>query len=107
MRSYFRGADKYHTILIHEMLCVPVNIEYIRAKNRAAHNIKSHQLEQHSTTTLVGGTFHDTVFNIVEEAITSHISEKKKIDTVNKTDKSNKSNKTLDTPKSNKTDKVK
>ena len=44
------------------MLCVPVNRDYIRAKNRAAHNIKSHQLEQHLETTLFGGTFHDTFF---------------------------------------------
>ena len=41
------------------MLRVPVNRDYIRAKNRAAHNIKSHQLEQHFATTLVGVTFHD------------------------------------------------
>ena len=33
--------------------------------------------------------------------------QKKKIDTVNKTEKSQASNKTVDTPKSNKTDKVK
>ena len=43
----------------------------------------------------------------MKEAITHHISEKKKIDTVNKTDKSQASNKTVDIPKSNKTDKVK
>ena len=49
--------------LINEMLRMPVNRDYIRAKNRAAHNIKSNQLEQHFTNNLVGGTFHDTVFN--------------------------------------------
>ena len=45
--------------------------------------------------------------NVVKEAITPPISEKKKIDTVNKTEKSQASNKTVDTPKSNKTDTVK
>ena len=45
--------------------------------------------------------------NVVEEAITSPISEKKKIDTVNKIDKSQASNETVDTPKTNKTDTVK
>ena len=45
--------------------------------------------------------------NVVEEAITYPISEKKKIDTVNKTDKSQESNKIVDTTKSNKTDTVK
>ena len=40
-----------------------VNRDYIRAKNRAAHNINSHQLEQLFATTRVGGTFHDAVFN--------------------------------------------
>ena len=38
------------------------------------------------------------------KAITSPISEKKNIDTVNKTEKSQASNKTVDTSKSNKTD---
>ena len=45
--------------------------------------------------------------NVVEEPITPPISEKKKIDTVNKTEKSQASNKTLDKPKSNKNDTVK
>ena len=45
------------------MLRVPVNRDYIRSNNRAAHNIKAHQLEQHFATNLFGGTFHDTVFN--------------------------------------------
>ena len=40
--------------------------------------------------------------NVVEEAITPHISTKKKMDTVKKTDKSQASNKTVDTPKINK-----
>ena len=43
--------------------------------------------------------------NVVKESITPPISGKK-IDTVNRTDRSNASNKTVDTPKSNKTDKV-
>ena len=37
--------------------------------------------------------------NVVEESITSPITPKKKIETVNKTDKSKSSNKTVDTPK--------
>ena len=45
--------------------------------------------------------------NVVKEAITPPISEKKKIDTVNKTEKPQAPNKKVDTPKSNKTDKVK
>ena len=45
--------------------------------------------------------------NVVKEAITHPISEKKKIDTVNKTEKSQESNKKVDTPIINKTDKVK
>ena len=57
------GAHPNTIRLINEMLCVPVNRDYIRDKNIAAHNIKSHQLEQHFANTLVGGTFHDTVFN--------------------------------------------
>ena len=57
------GAQPNTIRLINEMLCMPVNRDYVRAKNRAAHNIKSHWLEQHFTTTLVGGTFHDTFFN--------------------------------------------
>ena len=40
-----------------------VNRDYIRAKNRAAYNFNSHQLEQLFATTQVGGKFHDTVFN--------------------------------------------
>ena len=40
----------------------------------------------------------------MEESITPPISEKKKIDTVNKTEKSQASNKTVNTPKSNKID---
>ena len=43
----------------------------------------------------------------MEEAITTPISEKNKIDTVNKTDKSQASNKTVDTPKIKKIDTVK
>ena len=45
--------------------------------------------------------------NVVKESINPPISSKKKIDTVKKTDKSQVSNKTVDTPRSNKTDKVK
>ena len=45
--------------------------------------------------------------NVAKESITTPISGKKKIDTVNKTEKSQASNKTVDTPKSNKTDTVK
>ena len=41
-----------------------VNRDYIRDKNRGDHNFNSHQLEQLFSTTQVGGTFHDTVFNI-------------------------------------------
>ena len=44
---------------------------------------------------------------MVEEDITPLISEKNNIDTVKKTEKKQASNKTIDTPKSNKTDKVK
>ena len=44
---------------------------------------------------------------MVEEAITPTISEKNKIDTVNKTEKSQASNEAEDAPKSNKNDKVK
>ena len=43
----------------------------------------------------------------MKESITPPISEKKKIDTVNKTEKSQASNKKVGTSKSNKTDKVK
>ena len=57
------GAQPNTIHLINEMVYMPVNRDWIRAKNRAAHNIKSHQLEQHFTTNLVRGTFHDTVFN--------------------------------------------
>ena len=42
--------------------------------------------------------------NFVEEAITTPISGKKKLYTVNKTDKSQASNKTVDIPKTNKSD---
>ena len=45
--------------------------------------------------------------NVVKESITHPISVKKKIDTVNKTEKSQTSNKTVDTPRSNKSEKVK
>ena len=45
--------------------------------------------------------------NLVKEAITPPISEKKNIDTINKTEESQAPNKTADTPKSNKTEKVK
>ena len=45
--------------------------------------------------------------NVVEEAITPHISAKKKIDTVNRTDKSQASNKKKETTESNKADPVK
>ena len=38
------GAQPNTIRLINEMLRMPVNRDYIRAKNRAAHNIKSHQL---------------------------------------------------------------
>ena len=61
------GAYPNNTRLINEMLRMPVNRYWIRAKNRAAHNINSHQLEQLFATTRVGGTFHDTVFNSVGE----------------------------------------
>ena len=44
----------------------------------------------------------NTQTNVVEEAITPPISEKKKIDTGNKIEKSKASNKTVDAPKSNK-----
>ena len=57
------GAQPNAIRLINEMLNMTVNRDYIRAKNRAAHNIKSHQLEQQFATTLVGGTFHYTVLN--------------------------------------------
>ena len=57
------GAQPNTVRLINGMLRMPVNRDYIRAKNRAAHNINSHQLEQLFDTTRVGGTFHDTVFN--------------------------------------------
>ena len=43
----------------------------------------------------------------MKEAITPPISEKKNIDAFNKADKSQASNKIVDTPRSNKTDKVK
>ena len=45
--------------------------------------------------------------NVVEEAINPPISEENRIDTVNKIEKSQASNKTVDTPKRNKTGKVK
>ena len=45
--------------------------------------------------------------NLVEEAITTNISEKRKMDTVNKTEKSQASNKTVDTHKIKNTDTVK
>ena len=43
----------------------------------------------------------------MKEAINTKISSRKKIDTFNKTEKSQAPNKTVDTPRSNKTDKVK
>ena len=43
---------------------------------------------------------------MVKEAMTPHISEKYKIDTVNKTEKSQASNKTVDTPRRNKPTKL-
>ena len=45
--------------------------------------------------------------NLVKEAIITPISEKKNIDTLNKTDKSQAYNKTVDSPRSNKNGKVK
>ena len=45
--------------------------------------------------------------HFVEESITTPISEKNNIDTVNKTEKSKASNKRVDAPKRNKTDTVK
>ena len=45
--------------------------------------------------------------NVVEEAITPSISERKNIDTINKTEKSQASNNTVDRTKINKTDKFK
>ena len=48
------GAQTNTIRLINEMLRVSINRDYIRANNRAAHNIKSHQLEQHFATILVG-----------------------------------------------------
>ena len=48
-----------------------------------------------------------TKHNVVKEAITPPISEKNKIGTFNKTEKSQAYHKTVDTPRSNKTDKVK
>ena len=48
-----------------------------------------------------------TKHNMVEEATTSPISSKNKIDTVNTTDKSQALKKTVDTSKSNKNDTVK
>ena len=42
----------------------------------------------------------------MKEAINNHISSKKKIDTVNKTEKSQASNKTVDKPRSNKPEKL-
>ena len=59
------GAQPNTIRLLNEMLCMPVTRDYIRAKNRAAHNINSRHLEQIFTTNRVGRTFHDTVFNIV------------------------------------------
>ena len=49
---------------INEMLRMSVNIDQIRANNRAACNLNSHQLEQLFSKSRVEGTFHDTVFNI-------------------------------------------
>ena len=57
------GAHPNTIRLINEMLHMPVNRDYIRAKNRAAHNINSQQLEKLFATNQVGGMFHDTVFN--------------------------------------------
>ena len=57
------GAQLNTIRLINDMLRMPVNREYIRAKNRSAHNIKSHQLEQLFATTRFVGTFYDTFFN--------------------------------------------
>ena len=48
----------------------------------------------------MAGKKRKTKSNVVKEAITPPIPEKKKIDTVNKTDKSQASNKTVDTHKS-------
>ena len=59
------GAQPNTIRLINEMLCMPVNRDYVRAKNRAAHNIISHQLEKLFATTRVGGKCHDTVFNSI------------------------------------------
>ena len=53
---------------------------------------------------LIQLTKRETKTNVVGKAITSTISEKKNINTFNKTDKSQASNKTVDTSKSNKTE---
>ena len=55
------GAQSNTIRLINEMLRMPVNRDWIRAKNRATNNIKLDHLEQHFSTTLVIGTFHNTV----------------------------------------------
>ena len=57
------GAQPNTIRLINEMLSVPLNRDYIRDKNRVAHNFNSHQLEQLFGTYLVRGKFHDKVFN--------------------------------------------
>ena len=67
------GAQTKIVRLINEMLRIPVNTYYIMDKNRAAHNINSHQLEQRFATNRVGGTFHDTVFNSELKLPTSDI----------------------------------
>ena len=48
------SAQQNTILIIDEILRMPMNRDYIRANNRAAHNIKSHQLEQHFATILVG-----------------------------------------------------
>ena len=58
------GAQPYTVRSINEILRMYVNRNWIKAKNRAAYNFNSHQLEQLFATSPVGGMFHDTVFNI-------------------------------------------
>ena len=68
------GVQPNNIRSINEMLCMSVNIDWIRVKNRGAYNFNSHQLEQLFATTRFGGMFNDTVFNSELKLPTSDIS---------------------------------
>ena len=67
------GAQQNAIRSINYMLRMSVNRDQIRAKNRAAYNFNSHQLEKIFATSRFGGTFYNTVFNSELKLTTSDI----------------------------------